>query len=77
MQQAIRLQTQPSIPPTLVDLPKEMGFFRAAFLKVEPGFNPDLTDKDILNSLFAWVWKLDKYNKLKFDYNKGFCFYGD
>ena len=23
------------------------------------------------------MWKLDKYNKLKLDYNKGFCFYGD
>ena len=77
MQQAIRLQTQPSIPPTLVDLPKEMEFFRAAFLKVEPRFDPKLTDKDILNSIFAWVWKLDKFNKLKLDYNKGFCFYGD
>ncbi|MBP5561980.1 MAG: hypothetical protein J6X70_09340 [Muribaculaceae bacterium] len=31
----------------------------------------------MLNSLFAWVWKLDEYNKLKLDYNKGFCFYGD
>ena len=77
MQQAIRLQTQPSIPPTLVDLPKEMEFFRAAFLKVEPRFDPKLSDKDILNSIFAWVWKLDKFNKLKLDYNKGFCFYGD
>ena len=68
---------QPFIQPISVDLTKEMAFFRAAFLKVEPRFDPKLTDKDILNSLFAWVWKLDKYNKLKLDYNKGFCFYGD
>lgn len=77
MQQATRLQMQPFIQPISVDLTKEMAFFRAAFLKVEPRFDPKLTDKDILNSLFAWVWKLDKYNKLKLDYNKGFCFYGD
>ena len=77
MQQATRLQMQPFIQPISVDLTKEMAFFRAAFLKVEPRFDPKLTDKDILNSIFAWVWKLDKYNKLKLDYNKGFCFYGD
>jgi DNA replication protein DnaC len=68
---------QPSTPPISVDWAKEMAFFRAAFLKVEPRFDPKLADRNILNSLFAWVWKLDEYNKLKLDYNKGFCFYGD
>ena len=68
---------QPSTPPISVDWAKEMAYFRAAFLKVEPRFDPKLADRNILNSLFAWVWKLDKYNKLKLDYNKGFCFYGD
>ena len=68
---------QPSTPPTSVDWAKEMAYFRAAFLKVEPRFDPKLADRNILNSLFAWVWKLDEYNKLKLDYNKGFCFYGD
>ena len=68
---------QPSTPPTSVDWTKEMAYFRAAFLKVEPRFDPKLADRNILNSLFAWVWKLDEYNKLKLDYNKGFCFYGD
>ena len=42
-----------------------MAFFRAAFLKVEPRFDPKLADRNILNSLFAWVWKLDDYNMLK------------
>ena len=68
---------QPSTPPISVDWAKEMAYFRAAFLKVEPRFDPKLADRNILNSLFAWVWKLDEYNKLKLDYNKGFCFYGD
>ena len=77
MQQATRLQMQPFIQPISVDLTKEMAYFRAAFLKVEPRFDPKLADRNILNSLFAWVWKLDEYNKLKLDYNKGFCFYGD
>ena len=68
---------QPFIQPISVDWEKEIAFFLKAFHKVEPRFDPKLTDKDILNSLFAWVWKLDEYNKLKLDYNKGFCFYGD
>lgn len=68
---------QPFIQPISVDWGKEKAFFLKAFHKVEPRFDPKLTDKDILNSLFAWVWKLDEYNKLKLDYNKGFCFYGD
>ena len=76
-QQVTRFQMQPSTPPISVDWAKEMAFFRAAFLKVEPRFDPKLADRNILNSLFAWVWKLDEYNKLKLDYNKGFCFYGD
>ena len=76
-QQVTRFQMQPSTPPTSVDWAKEMAYFRAAFLKVEPRFDPKLADRNILNSLFAWVWKLDEYNKLKLDYNKGFCFYGD
>ena len=68
---------QPFIQPISVDWDKEIAFFLKAFHKVEPRFDSKLTDKDILNSLFAWVWKLDEYNKLKLDYNKGFCFYGD
>ena len=76
-QQVTRFRMQPSTPPISVDWAKEMAFFRAAFLKVEPRFDPKLADRNILNSLFAWVWKLDEYNKLKLDYNKGFCFYGD
>lgn len=76
-QQVTRFQMQPSTPPISVDWAKEIAYFRAAFLKVEPRFDPKLADRNILNSLFAWVWKLDEYNKLKLDYNKGFCFYGD
>ena len=76
-QQVTLFQMQPSTPPISVDWAKEIAYFRAAFLKVEPRFDPKLADRNILNSLFAWVWKLDEYNKLKLDYNKGFCFYGD
>ena len=51
MQQATRLQMQPFIQPISVDLTKEMAYFRAAFLKVEPRFDPKLTDKDIGKSM--------------------------
>lgn len=54
----------------------EARFFRAAFLKVEPRFDATKADKDILNSLFAWVWRNDKMNTLGLDYDKGLFLYG-
>ena len=76
-EQVTRFQMQSSTPPTSVDWANEMAHFRAAFLKVEPRFDPKLADRNILNSLFAWVWRLDECNTLNLNFDKGFWFYGD
>ena len=76
-EQVTRFQMQSSTPPTSVDWAKEMAHFRAAFLKVEPRFDPKLADRNILNSLFAWVWRLNECNTLNLNFDKGFWFYGD
>ena len=52
---------------------KEANYFLAAFRKVEPRFDSTLIDKDILKSIFAWVWKNDEYNTLKKKKKKGRC----
>lgn len=54
----------------------EAKYFRHAFQLVEPRFNPARADRDILNSLFAWVWRNDDINTLGLDYDKGFFLYG-
>ncbi len=54
----------------------EAKYFRNAFQLVEPRFNPARADRDILNSLFAWVWWNDGMNTLGLDYDKGFFLYG-
>lgn len=76
-EQVTRFQMQSSTPPTSVDWAKEMAHFHAAFLKVEPRFDPKLADRNILNSLFAWVWRLNECNTLNLNFDKGFWFYGD
>ena len=45
-------------------------------LQVEPNFDVAKADKNVLNSIFAWVWRLDKLNTLGLDYNKGLFLYG-
>ena len=75
-EQVTRFREQPSTPQKSVDMNKEAVYFGAAFRKVEPRFDPKLADKDILRSIFAWVWKNDEYNTLRLDYNKGLCFFG-
>lgn len=79
-QQMTRFHVQKSTQRTSVDLKvdlKEEGkYFRAAFLKAEPKFDITRADKNILNSIFAWVWKLDWCNKLGLDYDKGLFLYG-
>ena len=55
---------------------KEAQYFKKCFYLVEPNFRPELANRDLLNSLFAWVWKDDSINKLNVDYNKGFMFFG-
>lgn len=59
-----------------IDINQEAKIYKSCFYKVEPNFNIDKAYKKLLNSLFAWVWRLDKYNELGVDYNKGFLLYG-
>ena len=73
----IRLTEQVSTEPKLVDLAKEAQLFRAAILQVEPKFDINKANKEVLNSIFAWVWKQDSINTLHLDYNKGLLLFGD
>ncbi len=54
----------------------EAKIFRKYFFEVEPKFDPSKASRDILNSIFAWIWKCDQCNTLHVDYNKGFFLYG-
>lgn len=54
----------------------EAKIFRKCFFEVEPKFDPSKASRDILNSVFAWIWKYDQCNALHVDYNKGFFLYG-
>ena len=54
----------------------EAKIFRKCFFEVEPKFDPSKASRDILNSIFAWIWKCDQCNALYVDYNKGFFLYG-
>jgi len=62
--------------PERIDFDTERRMFRRAFLEVSPDYKPELADRDILNSIYAWVWKNDGSNTLKLDYNKGLFLYG-
>ena len=63
-------------PTSAVEIKQEAERYRNAFTRVCPSFDAKKADRDILNSVFAWVWRLDEYNKLGLDYDKGLCFYG-
>ena len=54
----------------------EAKIYRSCLLKIEPAFDPAKADRDVLNSIFAWIWKCNKMNTLGLDYNKGFFLYG-
>ena len=59
-----------------VDLELEWQEFCHSFAIVEPQFDFQKADRNILTSLFAWIWHYDRYNILKLDYNKGLYLYG-
>lgn len=59
-----------------VDFNLEAKIYRSCLLKIEPSFDPAKANRDVLNSIFAWIWKCDKMNTLGLDYNKGFFLYG-
>ena len=55
----------------------EVEIFRKCFIEVEPKFNPAHANREILNTIFAWIWKDERLNALHVDFDKGFFFYGD
>ena len=59
-----------------IDLTGEPQKFIEAFRKAEPQFDVDKSDKQLLNSLLAWVWKYDPWNVIHVEYDKGFFFTG-
>ena len=59
-----------------IDMNLEGKIYRSCLLEVEPRFDPSKANRDVLNSIFAWIWKCDKLNILGLDYNKGFFLYG-
>lgn len=67
-------QGQKSTRP--INLEAEAVRYQLAFYDEQPSFIKAQADADILNSLFAWVWRLDRYNTAKLDYNKGLWLYG-
>ena len=63
-------------PTPVVDQRMEVAKFRGAITAVEPYFDISLADRDVLNSIFAWVWRRDDINALALDYRKGLWLYG-
>lgn len=55
----------------------ECDIFRKCFYEVEPRFNQGKANRDILNTVFAWIWKDERLNALHVDFGKGFFLYGD
>ena len=74
----IRSNVREYIPPTLppIDFAAEKKLFIEAFVKEEPRFDISRADKNVLRSIFAWVWRNDDFNTLKLDYDKGLFLYG-
>lgn len=60
-----------------LDMVLEGQIFRACFTTVEPKFDAKKSNRDILNTIFAWVWKYEDMNVLNVDFDKGFFLYGD
>lgn len=56
----------------------EAKMFKACLNKVSTSgvFVIDPDKRDAVNSVFAWIWKQDQWNKLGVDYKKGFFLYG-
>jgi len=54
----------------------EAQVFRSCFYEVEPNFNPSKASREVLNTIFAWIWKDERLNVKHVDFNKGFFLYG-
>lgn len=63
---------------TQIDLTTEARLFKAELDKLCPSgtFVIDHDNREIVSSVFAWVWKYDTWNRCGFDYKKGFFVYG-
>lgn len=61
-----------------IDLSHEARLFKNELDKLcESGqFHIDPDKRGIINSVFAWVWRYDKWNQCGLDYNKGLFLYG-
>lgn len=61
-----------------IDLQREAMIFKAALDKQCPSgefiIEPD--KRDLVNSVFAWVWKYDQWNRCGLDYRKGLFLFG-
>ncbi|MBQ7212430.1 MAG: hypothetical protein IJS19_07195, partial [Muribaculaceae bacterium] len=63
--------------PASADRKEEAAIFRQKFFDLAPNFDPSLANRDVLNSLFAWVWRDDKSNILNLDFDKGLFLFGN
>lgn len=65
-------------PRQEVDLGMEAKMFKACLDKVSTSgvFVIDPDKRDAVNSVFAWIWKQDRWNRVGMDYKKGFFLYG-
>ena len=73
---ALSQEQQSTEQKRTVDINAEWQHFTQAFRQVEPQFDFKKADIRILSSLFAWVWRYDKFNVLHLNYAKGLYFYG-
>ena len=72
------LATKRSSTKKVVDIRKEAMIFKA-FLDAQctsGEFTVEPNKRDKINSIFAWIWKYDKWNVCNLDYNKGLYLYG-
>ncbi len=53
-----------------------MKLYMDTFYEIEPRFDIANADLSKLRSVFAWVWRLDKYNEIELDFTKGLFLYG-
>lgn len=71
------LATKKSSGPE-IDLNREAAIFKAELDKLCPSglfvIEPD--KRDLVSSVFAWVWKYDPWNRVGLDYRKGLFLYG-
>lgn len=48
-----------------------------AFKSIDSNFDINKADRNVMNSLLAWVWEKDSLNMLHLDYSKGLFLFGE